>query len=229
MGQHRLAVFDCDGTLVDSQHSIVNAMETAFGVHKLESPVSNDVRRIIGLPLEQAIGILAPGTEPLFHSEVAETYKSVFRDLRASGGVQEPLYPGVKEVLAKLDGDGWMLGIATGKAMRGLIATLEPYGLVEYFVTRQTADIAMGKPHPDMLEKAMSETGVDASQTVMVGDTTYDMEMAQNAGTRSVGVSWGYHPREELFSANADTVIDEFGVLIEALETLTEDRYDTSD
>jgi len=219
----RLAVFDCDGTLVDSQHSIVHAMETAFGFHDLIAPASNAVRRIIGLPLEEAIGILAPGTETPFHAEVAETYKTVFRDMRASGSVHEPLYPGVEDAIAHLEAAGWLLGIATGKAMRGLIATLEPYGLVEYFTTRQTADIAMGKPHPDMLEKAMADTGVDAMSTVMIGDTTYDIEMAQNAGTRSVGVSWGYHPPEELLTAGADIVIDGFEALKGTLESLTEE------
>lgn len=223
MEKLRLAVFDCDGTLVDSQHSIIHAMETAFDFHDISAPTAKAVRRIIGLPLEEAIGILAPGTEMSLHSEVATTYKTVFRDLRASGDVHEPLYPGVEAAVSNLEKAGWLLGIATGKAMRGLIATLEPYGLIEYFMTRQTADVALGKPHPDMLEKAMADTGVDAASTVMIGDTTYDMEMARNAGTRSVGVSWGYHASEELHSAGADVVIDGFEVLADTLESLTEE------
>ncbi len=217
----RLAVFDCDGTLVDSQHSIVHAMETAFDFHEFDAPSSAAVRRIIGLPLIEGIGLLAPGTDTGLHGQVAETYKSAFRDMRASGTVHEPLFPGVETAIETLREQGWLLGIATGKAMRGLLATLEPYGFLDCFVTRQTADIAMGKPHPDMLDRAMAETGVDADATVMIGDTTYDMEMACNAGTKRIGVSWGYHPPDELHAAGAHTVIDGFEALIGALDSLT--------
>jgi len=219
----RLAVFDCDGTLVDSQHSIVHAMESAFDLHDFGAPNPAAVRRIIGLPLVEGIRILSPETDATLHPHVAETYKSVFRELRASGEVHEPLFPGVRATITALHDAGWLLGIATGKAMRGLIATLEPYGLIDCFVTKQTADIAMGKPHPDMLDRAMADTGVDADATVMIGDTTYDMEMARNAGTKSVGVSWGYHLTDELQAAGAHTVIDGFEALVGALDYLTED------
>lgn len=224
MERLRLAVFDCDGTLVDSQHSIVHAMETAFEFHEFDAPSPAAVRQIIGLPLVQGIGILAPGTDADLHDQVAETYKSAFRDMRASGTVHEPLFPGAVTAIESLCEQGWLLGIATGKAMRGLLATLEPYGLLDYFVTRQTADVAMGKPHPEMLDRAMSEMGVNADATVMIGDTTYDMEMAGNAGTKSIGVSWGYHPSDALHAAGAHTVIDGFEALIGALDSLTENR-----
>jgi len=199
-------------------------MEAAFDHHDISAPCPNAIRRIIGLPLSEAIGILAPGTEISFHDRVAETYKSLFRFQRASGGIHEPLYPGVEKSIKDLHAAGWLLGIATGKAMRGLIATLEPHGFFDYFITRQTADVAMGKPHPDMLNKAMADTGVDADATVMIGDTTYDMEMARNAGTKSIGVSWGYHPPEELLTAGAHVVIDGFEALVAALESLTENE-----
>jgi len=220
----RLAVFDCDGTLVDSQHSIVHAMEVAFDFHGFDAPNPSAVRRIIGLPLVKAIGILAPESDIADHPEVAETYKSTFRDMRASGDVHEPLFQGVRETISALVEGGWLLGIATGKAMRGLVATLEPYDLLECFVTRQTADIAQGKPHPEMLNRAMADTGTDADLTVMIGDTTYDMEMARNAGTKSVGVTWGYHLPDELDAAGAHIVINEFGALPDALESLTEGK-----
>lgn len=223
MERLRLAVFDCDGTLVDSQHSIIHAMETCFDRHNLGAPDPAVVRRIIGLPLVEGIGILAPETDVSFYPELAETYKSVFRELRTSGDVHEPLFPGVRSTISALLDAGWLLGIATGKAMRGLIATLEPYGLIDCFVTKQTADNARGKPHPDMLDRAMADTGVDAGATVMIGDTTFDMEMARNAGTKSIGVSWGYHFRDELKAAGAHTVIDEFVALTGALEYLTEE------
>jgi len=219
-----MAVFDCDGTLVDSQHSIVHAMEVAFDFHNFDAPDPGAIRRIIGLPLIEGIGVLAPQTDLASHPAVAETYKSAFRDLRASGGVREPLFPGVRETIKALVDDGWLLGIATGKAMRGLVATLEPYGLLDCFVTRQTADTALGKPHPDMLDRARTDTGADADLTVMIGDTTYDMEMARNAGTKSVGVTWGYHLADELHAAGAHVLIDDFDALPGALESLTEDR-----
>ncbi len=224
MERLRLAVFDCDGTLVDSQHSIVHAMETTFDFHGFNSPDPKAVRRIIGLPLVDAISLLIPDEDETLHHKMAESYKTAFRDLRSTGDVHEPLFPDVKETILSLVERGWILGIATGKAMRGLIATLEPHGLLEHFVTRQTADLAIGKPHPDMLDRAMSDTGIEPELTVMIGDTTYDMEMARNAGTKSIGVSWGYHPSDELESAGAHVVVDEFRNLISSLELLTEDR-----
>ena len=222
MNQSRLAVFDCDGTLVDSQHSIVSAMEATFDRHDLERPDHGSIRRMIGLPLDRAIGHLAPGADIDQHTVMVDTYKEAFRDMRRIGTVHEPLFPGVVEALAVLAEAGWLLGVATGKARRGLLATLEPYGLLGHFVTMQTADVALGKPHPDMLERAMAEAGVTPASTVMIGDTTYDIEMACNAGVRSVGVSWGYHPSEDLHAAGAGTVIDNFNALSGAIDSLME-------
>ena len=102
------------------------------------------------------------------------------------------------------------MGIATGKASHGLVATLEPHGILDYFVTQQTSDVAEGKPHPDMVLKAMKETGSRTEETIMIGDTTFDMEMARNAGVKGVGVSWGYHKPDELYQAGAEIVIDDF-------------------
>lgn len=216
----RLAVFDCDGTLVDSQHSIVASMTAAFNVHSFPVPDAEAVRRVVGLPLRVAMGKLLPGSGPEDHDQLAKSYTEAFRGLRDKGEVEDPLYPGTLDVLSTLEDAGWLLGIATGKGRRGLQLTLETHGLNGRFQTLQTADNAPGKPDPGMLLNAMSETGASPANTVMIGDTTFDMEMAVSAGTMAIGVSWGYHPEEHLHHAGAQAVIDHFSALPGELETL---------
>ena len=216
----RLAVFDCDGTLVDSQHSIVASMNAAFEAHAYPQPDAEAVRMVVGLPLHVAMGRLLPDSGPDVPGKLASSYIEAFHSLREKGEVSDPLYPGVLEIISDLEAAGWMLGIATGKGRRGLMATLETHGLVERFQTLQTADSAPGKPNPGMLLNAMEETGADPTGTVMIGDTTFDMEMAMAAGTLAVGVSWGYHPEEHLHKAGAHVVIDEFAALPGELKIL---------
>ncbi len=218
----RLAVFDCDGTLVDSQHSIVAAMHAACDVYDIAKPEPEAVRRLVGLPLQEAFARLVPEAGAEAHARLRESYKDFFGALRRAGEVREPLFPGVIEGLGALEDAGWLLGVATGKARRGLLATLEKHDLADRFVTMQTADVAHGKPHPDMLLRAMAETGAETHRTVMVGDTTFDMEMARNAGTMSIGVAWGYHDADELRSAGAQAVVGDFADLAEAMDTLLE-------
>ncbi|MBL4615117.1 MAG: HAD-IA family hydrolase [Magnetovibrio sp.] len=218
----RLAVFDCDGTLVDSQHSIVASMHAACEVHGFEKPDAEAVRRVVGLPLEVAICQLMPGVDQAFSQVVSETYKDAFYQLRQAGEVEEPLYEGIAGVLDQLDGAQWLMGVATGKSHRGLVATLKHHQLYERFVTHQTADRAQGKPHPDMMFKAMNETGAEPQDTIMIGDTTFDIEMAKNAGVRSIGVSWGYHQTEELMDAGAAQVVNTTEELTQALFALAE-------
>jgi phosphoglycolate phosphatase len=100
-----------------------------------------------------------------------------------------------------------MLGVATGKSDRGLFHCLESHGLLDHFVTLQTADRHPSKPHPSMIEHAMAEAGADAAVTVMIGDTSFDMAMGVNAGVRALGVDWGYHTPEELMAAGAEMVV----------------------
>ena len=213
----RLAVFDCDGTLVDSQHSIVASMHAAFEHHGFEIPEAEAVRRVVGLPLDVAIRHLAPHVDEAFSQQVSETYKSAFYDLRQAGDVEEPLFAGISGVLDRLDAAGWLMGVATGKSHRGLVATLNFHKLYDRFVTHQTADRAHGKPHPDMMHKAMNATGSSAEDTIMIGDTTFDIEMAKNAGVRSIGVTWGYHQPQELLDAGAACVVTTADELAAAL------------
>lgn len=203
----RLAVFDLDGTLVDSVHMIEAAMARAFATLSLARPAAAAVRRVVGLPLEVAIARLAPALDAPVHLALGERYKDAFFTLREEGEHAEILFPDVVETLDALEAAGWLLGIATGKSMRSLTATLGRFGLIERFVTLRTADHGPGKPAPDMLLSAMAEAGTAPGATVMVGDTTYDVEMARAAGVQVIGVGWGYHGADELAAAGAAEVV----------------------
>lgn len=213
----RLAVFDCDGTLVDSQSSIVAAMHAACDHHGFARPGADAVRRVVGLPLEVAIQHLLPQVDVGFSQVMSETYKSAFFDLRQGGHVNEPLFDGVGGVLDQLDHAGWLMGVATGKSWRGLNSTLSHHGLMGRFVTHQTADRAQGKPHPEMMLNALRDTGVEPEHAVMIGDTTYDVEMAVNAGVKTIAVAWGYHEAQELMDAGALCVVSSADDLTRAL------------
>jgi phosphoglycolate phosphatase len=202
----RLAVFDCDGTLIDGQASICAAMEAAFAEFDLPLPPRNDVRRAVGLSLPQAVRRLLGHGEELLHREIAEAYKRHFRAARASGVLEQPLIEGIAPLLDLLRGKGWLLGVATGMSDRGLVHCLASHGLSDYFVTLQTADRHPSKPHPSMLEAALVEAAALRGDTVMIGDTVFDIEMARNAGVRGIGVDWGYHDAGELTSAGASFV-----------------------
>jgi phosphoglycolate phosphatase len=219
----KLVVFDCDGTLVDSQHSIVACMESAWRAFGLSAlPTAASVRRIVGLPLVEGIALLHPDGSGADHAALADCYKQAFLALRERGPEDEPLFPGVREAVEQLNRAGVLLGIATGKGRRGLSVTLSRHGLMEFFVTRQTADDAPGKPHPGMLLQAMAETGAGPAETVMVGDTTFDMIMARNAGVSAVGAAWGYHEPEELHEAGAGAVIQSCADLLSVLPEVME-------
>ncbi len=208
----RLVLFDCDGTLVDSQHHIVAAMRQAFAAFALPEPDADAVRRLVGLPLDISVRrLLEAGAANA--DAVVKAYREAAFAMRHQPDHDEPLFPGLHDVLNELEADGCLLGIATGKARRGLDATLAMHGLGGRFVTLQTADVARGKPDPDMVLRAMRETGATPASTLVVGDTTYDILMARNAGARSVGVAWGYHDPAELLQAGAQTVMRRFAEL----------------
>ncbi len=203
-----LALFDCDGTLVDSQANICMAMEHAFGALDMPAPPRERIRRIVGLSVFEAASALVPDADEALRSELAQQYKSAFHALRQRGLIEEPLYDGMKELLATLSVNGWALGVATGKSDRGLNNCLNHHGIFDQFVTLQTADRHPSKPHPAMVHQAISEAQSTAERTVMIGDTSYDMLMGRAAGCRTIGVSWGYHPIGELRAAGADVVAE---------------------
>ena len=202
----RLAIFDCDGTLVDSQATICSAMEESFAAAGLSPPSREQTRRIVGLSLVEAMQAILPDADHVLHRSLAEGYKTAFQNMRGRGQVEEPLYAGIPELLDSLEADGWLLGVATGKSDRGLGLCLACHGLDRRFVTLQTADRHPSKPHPSMIHAALADAGAEAHLSMMIGDTSYDMRMAKAAGVIAIGVAWGYHAPDELIAAGADFV-----------------------
>lgn len=203
----RLAVFDCDGTLVDSQANICRAMEEAFAIAGRTAPDRMAIRRIVGLSLVEAVRTLLPDDDDALHRRMATDYKDAYYRMRTTGALDyETLFDGMPAVLAQLIDDGWRLGVATGKSDRGLAHVLAQHGIADRFVTLQTADRHPSKPDPAMLIAAMAEAGATAADTVMIGDTSFDMAMARAATVRAVGVAWGYHHADELTASGADVV-----------------------
>ena len=214
----RLAIFDCDGTLIDSQASICRAMALAFEATGLPAPAAAAVRQQVGRSLAEVIEALLPDADARLQATVVDAYRRTFQTLRAQGLIEEPLYDGIAEALVTLADDGWLLGVATGKSDRGLALALAHHGLTERFVTLQTADRHPSKPHPAMVEAALTEAGVARVDAVMIGDTGWDMAMAVNARVRAIGVAWGYHPVAELRATGADAVAAHPCELIALLE-----------
>ena len=204
----KLAVFDCDGTLVDGQAAICAAMENAFAAAGMEPPARHAIRRIVGLSLPQAVALLAPDAAPDRQDAVVDAYKQGYRATREGGLLHEPLYDGMADLLRRLHADGWLLAVATGKSDRGLNACLATHAIADLFVSLQTADRHPSKPDPAMLDAALGDALAEADNAVMVGDTAYDMAMARAAGVRAIGVAWGYHDPSELVAAGAEAVAE---------------------
>jgi phosphoglycolate phosphatase len=213
----KLAVFDCDGTLIDGQASICESMEAAFASRGLVAPSRGNIRRAVGLSLPQAMRALLPESSTEEQHALVEAYKEAFRAARSEGRVSQPLFPGIEMVLRTLHASGWTLGVATGMSDRGLAHCLADNGIAELFVTLQTADRHPSKPHPAMLEAALFEAGALASEAVMIGDTQYDIVMARDAAVRGIGVDWGYHHPRELMAAGAEWVAETPEELLEYL------------
>jgi len=220
MSSLRLAVFDVDGTLIDSLDTIQAAMSLAWSRFDLGAPPPGEVRRIIGLSLPDACARLLPTASPEVQRGVAEAYKEAFHTLRLRPGHQDPLFPGALAALERLEDEGWLLGLATGKSRRGVEAMLDSHDLHGRFITIQTADDNPGKPDPTMLRRAARECGVEGGRMAMIGDTAYDIAMACAAGAVGIGVAWGYHPVEELRQAGAREILDGFDSLARVLDSV---------
>jgi phosphoglycolate phosphatase len=205
----KLVILDCDGTLVDSQNGICEAMVHAFSGLGLPVPSRAATLAIVGLSLPEAFAVLAPGCDPAVRGKLAERYKSAFLELKRDPAHHEPLFEGVGTAIETLgEREDIILGIATGKSRRGVDRLFKREGWETHFLTVQTADDHPSKPHPAMILAAMEEAGVGPERTVMVGDTTFDVEMALAAGSGALGVAWGYHPVAELRDAGAHGVIE---------------------
>jgi phosphoglycolate phosphatase len=200
---------------------ILTAMTEAYGTHGLLLPERETLLSVIGLSLTEAFTALGKGDARFPVATLAEHYRLAFHALRASGEHMEPLYPGAADAVGELARrDGVVLGIATGKSQRGVRLVLTHHGLIEHFITIKTADDAPSKPDPGMVIAAMREAGVDATDTVVVGDTVYDIAMARAAGAAAIGVTWGYHEAAALGEAGAFAVIDDYRELIPTLDKL---------
>jgi phosphoglycolate phosphatase len=220
----RLVIFDCDGTLVDSQDKICAAMRQAFEVNGLLVPARERLLSVVGLSLPIAFARLAEeSVDGLAYQidKLVAAYRNAFSVLRASPEDLEPLYPGARaavEALARRPDT--VLGMATGKSQRGAHRVLDRHGLSACFATIHTSDDAPSKPHPGMVLAAMAATGAAPHETVMVGDTTFDIEMAHAAGARAIGVTWGYHRPAALVQAGADAMIGHFDELAAAVDEI---------
>ena len=216
-----LILFDCDGTIVDSQHVIADAMARTFDDHGLPAPALAETRRVVGLSLAHAIAELLDEADPAQANQMAETYKRHFHALRLAPEFHEPLFDGAGEAVRRLaQQDDIAIGMVTGKSRRGVAAVLGHHGLREAFAVVRTADDCPSKPHPAMVLECCDETGIEPGATLVVGDTVFDMAMAVAARAMPLGVGWGYHERHELVEAGAHRVLDHFDELEDAVATL---------
>lgn len=218
MSDLRLVIFDVDGTLVDSQAEIMAAMTLAFASEGIALPDRAAVLSIVGLSLAEAFSVLCPEVDPSQRGQMVEAYKDAFVSLRSDNQELGPLFPGALDALDILRAqDHTLLAVATGKSRRGLDKVLERHGLTGVFHSEQVADHHPSKPNPSMILTALNETGVVPQKSVMLGDTTYDMDMARAAGISKIGVTWGYHAAEAL---RPDAMIEDFAALAAAVDQL---------
>jgi len=221
MSDLKLVVFDMDGTLMDSQEFILMGMARGIEAAGHAKLTNAEILSIVGLSFSAAVAALMPGLDRIENQRVVDIIQQTFFDMRAElgGEVNTPLYPGAREALERLHKiDEILMGVATGKARRGLDHAYKAHDIEHFFITSQTADHHPSKPHPSMLHQALSETGAEAGRAVMVGDTEFDMEMGRAAGFSTIGVSWGYHPVSRLGAA--DVIIDDFAELGAALSEI---------
>ncbi len=224
----RLVVFDYDGTLVDSQAAIVGTMQAAFTELGQAAPAAAAVRGIIGLALEHAIACLAapPGEapesfDPALVMALAAGYRRRFLEMRTQRGAAiEPLFAGMREAVSAFQRPERLLAIATGKNRRGLLHGLAVHELAAHFSILKTADDGPSKPHPAILLQAIVEAGVTPEETLMIGDTSFDMQMARDAGAHALGVAWGYHGVDELMAAGARGIAAAPGDLVGLVEEM---------
>ena len=216
-----LVIFDCDGTLVDSAAAIVSTMETAFLSQGQTPPTPTAVRNAIGLSLEVCISRLTEDVDLV--PAIAQAYRDTFNanGQASAHGLFSGAMPAILDLAKR---DNYLLGIATGKSRRGLDALLEHHQLTTHFQTTKTADDAPSKPHPGMIEMCMKEAGVGPQETLVIGDTTYDMEMATAAGAVGMGVSWGSHDAMTLLAAGAHSVVFDFPRLVPAVDSYFSER-----
>ena len=207
-----LAIFDIDGTLVDSRASIHRAACEAARDLGLPEPEYDRVRQIVGLTLEHALAVLEPGLSPQDLTRFIAGFRASFARMHAEG-LEEPLYDGAMDHLRRLHRDGWRLALATGQNRRGVARNLARQGWADLFLSSHCAEDGPGKPDPAMIHAAMAACDADPAATVMIGDTAHDATMAVKAGVLPLGVAWGFHTAEEQIAGGARHVAESFAEL----------------
>lgn len=221
----KLAIFDVDGTLMDSQAMILASLTAAFTAEQLPLPSRSEMLGIVGLSLVKAMSVLRPNDDAARHERLAEAYKQAFWSYRANKSYPEIPFDGALDLLRRLQArDDVLIGIATGKAQRGVRHIIDQFGLEGVFTTIQTSDDAPSKPHPGMILQAMTECGAAPADTVMIGDAVFDIDMAHAAGVRAIAVSWGFQPLASLERAKPHAIVNDFNGLEEALAALWQER-----
>jgi len=214
----KFLIFDCDGTLVDSAGLIVACMHTAFDELGLPQPGDHKVREIVGLSLTSAIGRLLAGMGVDMEIDdlqnVGEKYKQAFNRLKFDPAYEQPLYPNIRACLETAKAQGMMVGIATGKSRRGLESVLDLHDLRGLIDDAITADEAHSKPHPDMLNQILLRNGIMPQNAAMIGDTSFDIEMAVAADCLPIGVDWGNHHKDHLIEVGARVVLEDANQLL---------------
>jgi phosphoglycolate phosphatase len=218
MSPRPLAVFDVDGTLVDSRSTIQSAIEHGFRRAGREPPAYDQIRQIVGLSLAPALAQLAPHLSEAEKAELVEGYREHFWTRHQDPAFKEPLYPGAAETLDRLRHDGWLIAMATGKSRRGVETVMRKHGWADLFDSTHCADDGPGKPDPAMLIEAMRVLKTRPEAAIMIGDTAHDIRMAKAAGVFAQGVAWGFHTAEEVAEAGADHVAETFTELDQQLD-----------
>ncbi len=216
----KLAIWDMDGTIVDSREVIQTAMVRTFETLGLEPPKYEATRKTIGLGLKEACQILAPDYADI--DRLAMTYKNAFVARRTESEFKEPLYDGAVETLQRLADDGWLIAMATGKSHAGIRAIFDMHPLESFFDTIWCADDGPGKPHPFMCDEAMKALGAEPHQSLIIGDAIHDIRMGLNAGIHTLGVSWGFGEASELAEVGAHEVHHDFSSLNASLDAFAE-------
>ena len=218
-----LAAFDLDGTLLDSAGQIVERVIACWEACGFPAPDPVLAKRIIGLPWKESVLALLPDAGPEEFEKIRRYYDDVREGRRAASPLSETLFDGARATLEDLHGRGYALAIVTSRTGDRLAELLRDHGIDEFFLACKTADMGPAKPDPYLLRAAMFDAGASPATTMMIGDTTYDIEMAVSAGARAVGVSWGVHRADELRTAGAHRIADSFDEVRDAAVAMTRD------
>jgi phosphoglycolate phosphatase len=215
-----LVILDCDGTLVDSAGHIAAVFNQAIVSLGYAPLPAERIARIIGLSFDDALQRLLPDSKEDERARIIHAYRARYA---VDGVGRDPLFAGVREFLGGVRHEGRLMAMATGKSRAGALRVIAEHQLTHYFAAIRTGDVCRPKPHPEMLWQILDELGVSADRAVMVGDTTFDVEMARAAGIRAVGVGWGAHHSEELAEAGAELVVPRLPDLAPHLPRLLQD------